>query len=297
MVKSTGKGNLTMKVFRFITCAAMAALVAGCSGFATKGESLELRKKTDELRQNLTDSNNRLDEMSNKFSLLREKVEEQKIIIERLSSSVPAVPEGLRVVALGGTGSKDAVLKDTAADAAPKKIQKQGPPVKSDAPPEIRHEGAAEQTRGAAKAEAVKTEAVPSGKEGQTDQVAMYDRGRELFMAGKSEAAREVFLEFVKRFPSSKLANNAFYWIGESYYSEKDFERALEKFRQIVSLYPNENKAPDAMLKAGMALTEMNEPNKAKDEFEALVKRYPDSEAAVKAKKILAKDSGKARKK
>ncbi|MBI5888034.1 MAG: tol-pal system protein YbgF [Deltaproteobacteria bacterium] len=281
-----------MRIFRLITCAALAGLVAGCAGLATKEESAELRKKTDELRQNLTDSNSRLEEISNKFSLLREKVEEQRSMIERLSSSPPAVPEGLRVVTLGGTGAKD-----VAGEAAPKRIQRpQGPPAKADvktaAAPEVKSEGLIEQNRGALKAEAA-----AQGKDALTDQVAMYNRGQDLFMAGKLGEAREVFSEFVKRFPSSALADNAFYWIGESYYSERDFEKALEKFRQTADLYPDENKAPDALLKAGLTLMEMNEPDKAKQEFDALKARYPDSEAAVKAKKTLTKDSGRARKK
>jgi len=285
-----------MRIFRLITCVALAGLVAGCAGFATKEESAELRKKTDELRQKLADSSSRLEEISNKFSLLRERVDEQKVMIEKLSSSPPVVPEGLRVVTLGSAGAKD-----TAAQAAPKRIGKpQGPPAKSDikaeAEPEVKPEGVIEQGRNAEKAEAVKTEApvAPLGKEARTDQVAMYTRGQDMFMAGKSGEAREVFSEFVKRFPSSTLADNALYWIGESYYSERDFENALEKFRQTADIYPNENKAPDALLKAGYALMEMNEPDKAKEEFDALIKRYPDSEAAVMAKKTLAKDFGKA---
>lgn len=282
------------RIHRFITCVALAGLVAGCAGLATKEDSAELRKKTDELRQNLTDSNNRLDEISNKFSLLREKVEEQRSMIERLSSSPLAVPEGLRVVTLGNA-------KDVAEESAPKRIQRpQGPPakadVKSDGAPEVKPESFIEQNRGAVKAEAATKVAAP-GKAALTDQVAMYNRGQDLFMAGKLGEAREVFLEFVGRFPSSTLADNAFYWIGESYYSERDFKKALEKFRQTADIYPNGNKAPDALLKAGLALMEMSEPDKAKEEFDALAARYPDSEAAVKAAKMLTRDSGKWRKK
>lgn len=270
---SSGKGRCAMRIYRFMTCAALAALVSGCAGFATKEEHAELRKKVDELRGNLADTNAKLEELNNKSSLLREKFEEQRAKVDRLSSS-PSVPAGLKVVTLGETGASR-----SAEEALPKRSQLPLGP----------------EPAAPAKAAAAKSapEGFNQGKEPQRDPVALYNRGQDLFMAGKFNEAREVFSGITDSFPSSTLADNALYWIGESYYSERDFEKALEKFRQTAQLYPNENKAPDALLKAGLTLMEMNAPDKAKEEFEALVKRYPDSEAAVAAQKILKKVFGK----
>lgn len=112
----------------------------------------------------------------------------------------------------------------------------------------------------------------------------MYNRGQDLFMAGRYGEAREAFGAFIKAYPRHSLSDNALYWMGESYYSEKDFEKALEKFAETADRYPEENKSPDALLKAGFSNLEMKRPDKAREYFERLLSKYPSSDAASKAR-------------
>ncbi len=112
----------------------------------------------------------------------------------------------------------------------------------------------------------------------------MYNKGQDLFMAGRYAEARDSFAAFLKAYPRHSLSDNALYWIGEAYYTEKDFEKALEKFAETADKYPEENKTPDALLKAGFSNIEMNRPGKAREYFERLLSKYPSSGAASKAR-------------
>jgi tol-pal system protein YbgF len=122
---------------------------------------------------------------------------------------------------------------------------------------------------------------------GEASAEAMYNKGQDLFMAGRYEEARAAFAAFLKAYPRHSLSDNALYWTGEAHYAEKDFTRALEKFREAADKYPGENKAPDALLKAGFSHMEMNEGERARAVLEKVVATYPGTDAASRAKKAL----------
>jgi len=233
-----------------ILCSFLAAFAAGCAGTNAKTDLMS--RQIGELKASLDETNSRVDDLNNKFMLLLEKIEASKSDIDKLSANAPVPPEGLKVVALGGEGD--------------------------------RKKGAEPQA--AKQAEAV---ASPGGLKNPATPVAIYNRGQDLFLAGKFDEARAVFRTLVKSFPASDLADNALYWEGETYYSEKDFYKAADKFMEVPAKYPAGNKAPDAFLKAGYSYLEAYSDAKAKGIFERLIKQYPASEAADKAKKAISK--------
>jgi tol-pal system protein YbgF len=98
-------------------------------------------------------------------------------------------------------------------------------------------------------------------------------------VASYKEAIQE-FSGFLKKFPRHNLADNAQYWIGESYYSLGSFPEAIYTFQKVITYYPKGNKAPDALLKIGLChLATKNEEN-ARAMFQKLVAEYPSSNAA-----------------
>ena len=65
---------------------------------------------------------------------------------------------------------------------------------------------------------------------------------------GEYEKAIAGFRGFIKRYPESDLADNAQFWIGESYMSLKQYEPAILAFQEVVKKYPKGNKVPNACL-------------------------------------------------
>src|SRR5207249_4839702 len=71
------------------------------------------------------------------------------------------------------------------------------------------------------------------------------------YLNGRYELAVTGFQRFLKDFPSTSLAPNAHYWLGESYYDLKDYVRAMQSFDRVVKEYPGHEKVPSALFKLG----------------------------------------------
>lgn len=126
----------------------------------------------------------------------------------------------------------------------------------------------------------------PSGKE--SDQQ-LYQRGAEALDGRRFADARAAWAELLNKHPKSDYADNARYWIGESYYAEKDFASAILEFDKVVRDYPGGDKVAAALLKQGLAFLEIGEKEGGVATLQDVVKKYPKSEEAKKAKERLQK--------
>jgi tol-pal system protein YbgF len=95
------------------------------------------------------------------------------------------------------------------------------------------------------------------------------------------------FRDFLKKYPKSKLAGNAQYWIGECNYALKDFGQAIVDFDTVRSKYPQSDKVPAALLKQGLAFAELGEKVNARLVLQEVVEKYPQSPEAARAKQRL----------
>lgn len=115
----------------------------------------------------------------------------------------------------------------------------------------------------------------------------LYRRAFNAYREGHYGRAILDFEEFLARFPDHDYADNAQYWVGESYYSQGEYEQAVVEFSKVLDRYPREAKASDAMLKIGMAYDKLGDRERARVFWERLVSRYPQSEAARQAEKLM----------
>jgi tol-pal system protein YbgF len=112
-----------------------------------------------------------------------------------------------------------------------------------------------------------------------------YEAAYTLLKEKQFKEAREKFSAFIKRFPKDGLAGNAQFWIGESYYAEKDFESAILAYEALIKNYSQNEKIPGALLKQGLAFAELGDKKTAKVILDKLIEKYPDSREAGLAKK------------
>ena len=132
------------------------------------------------------------------------------------------------------------------------------------------------------------------------------------FSKGNYALAVSGFREFVRRFPDLDLADNAQYWIGESYFSmarsssaqgqadraNQALEQAVQEFRKVPLNYPRGDKVPTAIYKEGLALMELKQIKAAQARLQYLVDNFPQSEEAPLARErlaALASDGGERR--
>ena len=86
---------------------------------------------------------------------------------------------------------------------------------------------------------------------------------------------------FVDQNPSDRLAGNAKYWLGETFYVRQDYQQAAVTFAEAYQEYPDSTKAPDNLLKLGMSLSALGSKGDACGTFVELLKRYPDAAATI----------------
>lgn len=111
-----------------------------------------------------------------------------------------------------------------------------------------------------------------------------YRNGLVLYAQKKYDDARRTFQKVFDADPSGDLADNALYWIGETYYVENDFNDSVRYYQRVINEYPDQNKAPDAMLKMALAQAKTGDLVLARRTLQSVIDRYPYSTAADSAK-------------
>ncbi|MBL7204782.1 MAG: tol-pal system protein YbgF [Desulfobacteraceae bacterium] len=115
----------------------------------------------------------------------------------------------------------------------------------------------------------------------------LYDLTLRLYREEKYEEAIAGFKNFIKKFPKSELADNAQYWVGESYMGLKQYEQAILAFQSVIKKYPKGNKVPNAILRQALAFYEIKDKTSARLLLKKLIKKYPKSSEAKIAKAKL----------
>ncbi|MBT3311454.1 MAG: tol-pal system protein YbgF [Desulfobacterales bacterium] len=116
-----------------------------------------------------------------------------------------------------------------------------------------------------------------------------YALARSLYDKGDFDSSREEFKKILKKWPESENADNAQFWIGETFYRQRWFEKAILEYQKVIDNYPKGNKIPAAILKQGMAFENMGEKSKARLFLKEVIRKFPDSPEAVLAKKNISK--------
>lgn len=115
----------------------------------------------------------------------------------------------------------------------------------------------------------------------------LYLKTKQSFDAGDYVKARSGFQEFLKRFPKAKNADNAQFWIGETYYREKWYEKAILEYQKVIEKYPKGNKVQASLLKQGLAFYNIGDKANARLILKELIAKYPHSRETKIAKKKL----------
>ncbi len=123
---------------------------------------------------------------------------------------------------------------------------------------------------------------VPSGSDRDNYQAAF-----ELLKEQRYEPAVMAFQQFLVSYPDSQLADNAQYWLAESYYVTLQYDLALDEFEKVINNYATSRKVPDALLKVGYCNYELQRWNAARRALGKVQADYPDTTAARLAEQRL----------
>lgn len=115
----------------------------------------------------------------------------------------------------------------------------------------------------------------------------LYDQASQDLTQGRYAIAIQGFRDFLRVTPTSELADNARYGVGEGFFALTQFDSAAAEYGAVVRDHANGDRAPAALYKLALSEEKLGRANDSKKHLEDLVKRFPDSGEAQLARERL----------
>ena len=120
----------------------------------------------------------------------------------------------------------------------------------------------------------------PVSGDGPVEPDQVFFAARTDYQMGNYELAIAGFQDFLSTYPEHELADNAAYYLGDSYLKQGRLDLAVQTFDQVIQLYPEGDKIPVAYFKKAQALEQMQQMPEAIETYRQLSKLYPESQEA-----------------
>lgn len=115
----------------------------------------------------------------------------------------------------------------------------------------------------------------------------LYDTAYADYTAGQWSLAVQGFETYLKTYPRSELADDAQYYVGESYSGDSKFKDAVAAYERMIRDYPQSDILPEAWYKVGTAYERLGQPDRARAAYETAVKLFPETDAGRLSKQRL----------
>jgi len=117
----------------------------------------------------------------------------------------------------------------------------------------------------------------------------LYNNALRDYNAGKNDLAVQEFSDYVKFYPNTDLAGNAYFYLADIEFRQGNYQKAAKDYDQVLQNFPSGNKAPAAQLKKGFALIELGQKDDGVSELRHVIQRWPRSAEATQARDRLRK--------
>lgn len=119
-----------------------------------------------------------------------------------------------------------------------------------------------------------------------------YDSAMRQLAGGDHDDAIQSFRNYLHDNASSAYADDAQYWIGESYFRKGQYHRAIIEFNQVSINYGSGDRAPAALLRQAEAFRIVGDRVDARLSLQKVINRYPGTGEAAKASRMLTEIGG-----
>ncbi|MBZ5657022.1 MAG: outer membrane protein assembly factor BamD [Acidobacteriia bacterium] len=117
----------------------------------------------------------------------------------------------------------------------------------------------------------------------------LYNNALRDYNGGNNDLATQEFNDYLKFYPNTDLAGNAYFYLAEIQYKAGDFKKAIANYDLVLQNFPSGNKAAAAQLKKGFALIELGQQEDGTKELRHVIQRYPKTQEATQAREKLRK--------
>jgi tol-pal system protein YbgF len=111
----------------------------------------------------------------------------------------------------------------------------------------------------------------------QGDPNQLYDQAGQDLTQGRYALALQGFRDYVRRYPTAELADNAQYGVGECFFAQSQFDSATVEYARVEAGWPKGDRVPAALYKLGLSRERSGDKDAARKTLEDLVKRFPNS--------------------
>ena len=91
----------------------------------------------------------------------------------------------------------------------------------------------------------------------------------------------------MRRYPSSDLADDAQYGVGECFFARSSFDSAAVEYARVGADWPQGDRVPASLYKLALSQEGMGQTGESKKTLQDLVKRFPQSGEAQLARAKL----------
>jgi len=235
--------------------------------------TVELLNRINELQSEVQALRGLVEQQTNEIEQLKKRSRDQYVDLDarltRIEGGAPAAPSADNTM-------QDATSATTAAASTAPTEPLQAGQLAMEEPALAATPSAPPETVPVDEAATAPSAAIP----GPGDEKTAYDDAFAALRDGRYAESARRFSTFLQQYPNGEFADNATYWLGESYYVTQNYQVALDTFGDLLGRFPNSAKAPDAQLKVGYCFYELRDWPKAESALNDVISRYPDTTVA-----------------
>ncbi|MGB9235216.1 MAG: tetratricopeptide repeat protein [Terriglobales bacterium] len=117
----------------------------------------------------------------------------------------------------------------------------------------------------------------------------LYNNALRDYNGGNNDLATQEFNDYIKFYPNTDLAGNAYFYLAEISYKAGDYQKAVTNYDLVLQNFPSGSKAAAAQLRKGFALIELGKQDEGAQELKHVIQRYPRTNEAIQARDKLRK--------
>ncbi len=283
------KGTIAMVVAAVFLGAFAGQLIAPQPASAVAREIIELQQSVAQLLQGQQDMRSAMDQ---RLAELRTVVNQTLDAQNRVNTEMGAVQKALQDTQANSSARIDTIATQTQGvsdnmqdlQARVAKVSQQVTDVQNLLQSiDAKLPGTPTASGGGGGSSAPSSSALPSGVPAPISSDTLYQNALRDFSSGRNDLARQEFGDFLKNFPTSDLAGNAQFYLGEISYAQGDYPSAIAAYDLVLTNYPRSFKLAAASLKKGEAMLATGQKASALRQFRSVVSRYPGTDESRRA--------------
>ena len=269
-----------MKSIRILLSLALFLTIGIAPAYGASKEIIELQTQVGQLQQQMTQMKQSFDE---RMGVMKNLLEQNTDAANKVTAAINELQASLNKQQQDRTGDVDQIsgqiqaLNDTMDELKVRlaKLSKQLEDMQA-----AQQSLAAQQSQAQQQAQAMAQAPPPD---------VLYNNALRDYNGAKNDLAIQEFSDYIKFYPNTDLAGNAYFYLAEIQFKAGDYQKAVTNYDLVLQNFPSGNKAAAAQLKKGFALLELGKEDEGTIELKHVIQRYPRTNEATQAREKLRK--------